>query len=102
MIKPIATRHEKKLLKFRKLQQKSDIKSRIQVSKNTIHRFSSYTYNSINTELELFYQNVIRNISHIPEQNVAHVKIKLRNTCENYCKIKIPFKYREIIQKVIK
>ena len=87
-----------------------DIKSRIQVSKNTIHNFSSYTlsddaiialnygldqhipytinYNSINTEFELFYQNILRNISHIPEQNATHVKTKLQNTCKKYCIIK--------------
>ena len=42
-IKWMAKRHEKKLSKFRKHQQKSDIKCRIQVSKNAIHNFSSYT-----------------------------------------------------------
>ena len=42
-IKLIAKRHEKKLSKFRKRQQKSDIKNRIQVSKNIIHNFSSHT-----------------------------------------------------------
>ena len=119
-IKSIARRHEKKLSKFRKHQQKSDIKCRIEVSKNAVHDFSSYTssddkimalnygldqhipytvnYNSINTEFELFYQNILHDISHIPEQNLAHVKTKLRNTCEKYCKIKIPFKYNEVIK----
>ena len=113
----------KKLLKFRKHQQKSDIKSRVQVSKNTIYNFSSYTlsddeimalnygldqhipytisYNSINTEFEVVYQNILRHISHIPEQNLANVKKKSRNTCEKYCKIKVPFKYKEVIKKVI-
>ena len=84
--------------KFIKHLQKSDIKRSIQVSKNTIHNFLLYTlsddeimalnyeldqhkpytvnYNSINTEFEVFYQNILRNISHIPEQNLAHVKTK--------------------------
>ena len=110
----------KKLLKFRKHQQKSDIKSRVQVSKNTIYNFSSYTlsddeimalnygldqyisntinYNSINTEFEVIYQNVLCYISHIPEQNLANVKIKLRNACKKYCKIKVPFKYKDVIK----
>ena len=121
-IKSIAKRHEKKLSKFKKRQQKSDIKNRIQVSKNTIQNFSSYTlsddeimalnygldqhipytvnYNSINTEFELFYQNILRDTSHIPEQNLAHVKTKLRSTCEKYCKIKVPFKRKEVIKKL--
>ena len=98
-IKLITKRHEKKLSKFRKRQQKSDIKNPIQVSKNSMHNFSSYTlsddeimvlnygldqhipytvnYNSINTEFKLFYQNILCDISHIPEQNLAHVKTKL-------------------------
>ena len=42
-IKSIAKRYEKKLSKFRKRQQMSDIKSCIQVSKNAKHNFSSYT-----------------------------------------------------------
>ena len=76
-IKSVAKRHEKKLSNFRKRQQKSDIKSGIQASKNTIRNFSSYSLsddeimvldhgldqhipgtvncNSINTESELFY-----------------------------------------------
>ena len=121
-IKLIAKHHEKKLSKFRKRQQKSDIKNRIQVSKNTIHNFLSYTlsddeimalnygldqhipytvnYNSISTEFELFYQNILRDNSHIPEQNLAHAKTKLRSTCEKYCKIKVPFKYKEVIKKL--
>ena len=110
----------KKLLKSRKHQQKSDIKSRAQVSKNTIDNFSSYTlsvdefmalnnrldqhipytiyYNSINTEFERSYQNISCNIFHIPEQDLTHVKTKLRNTCEKYCKIKVPFKCKEVIK----
>ena len=113
----------KKLSKYRKHQQKSDIKSRVQVSKNTIYTFSSYklsddeimalnygldqhipytiNYNSINTEFDVIYQNVLCYISHIPEQNLAHVKTKLRNTCEKYCKIKVLFKCKEVIKKVI-
>ena len=112
-IKSTAKRHERKLSKFRKHQQKSDIKRRIEISKNVIHNFLSYTlsedeimalnygldqhipcrvsYNSINTDFEL---------SHIPEQTLAHVKTKFRNTCEKYCKIKIPFKYKEVLKKI--
>ena len=41
--KLIAKRHEKESSRFRKRNQKSDIKSRIQVSKNTIHKFSPHT-----------------------------------------------------------
>ena len=57
-------------------------------------------YNSINTEFELFYQNILQEVSHIPEQNLSHVKTKLRYTCEINSKIKIPFKYREVIKNL--
>ena len=83
--KSIAKLHEKKLSKFKKRHQRSDIKSHMQVSKNIIHNFSSNTlsddkilarygldqhipytvsYNSINTVFDLFYQSIIRDISH--------------------------------------
>ena len=52
--------------------------------------------------LELFYQNILHDISHVPEQTLEHVKTKLRNTCEKYCQTKIPFKYKEFIKKDIK
>ena len=42
-IKSIAKPNERELPKFRKLQQKSDIKLRIKVGKNVIHNFSSST-----------------------------------------------------------
>ena len=29
-----------------------------------------------------------------------YIKTKLRSTCEKYCKIKVLFKYREVIKKV--
>ena len=41
------------------------------------HIQNTVSYNSIKTEFELFYQNILRDISHIPEQTLAHVKIKL-------------------------
>ena len=31
---------------------------------------------------------------------MAHVKTKLGNTCKKYCKIKIPFKHKEVIKKL--
>ena len=31
---------------------------------------------------------------------MAHVKTKPGNTCKKYCKIKIPFKHKEVIKKL--
>ena len=59
------------------------------------------SYSFINTYFELFYQNNLRDISHILEQNLAYQETKLRNTCEKYCKIKVFFKQKEVIQKLL-
>ena len=34
----------------------------------------------------------------IPENKLQQVKAKLRNTCERYCNIKVPYKQRQIIE----
>ena len=54
---------------------------------------------AINTEFDQFYQRLFHDISHIPEVDLAHIKAKLRNTCEKYSKIKVSYKYREIDKK---
>ena len=37
---------------------------------------------AINTEFEQFYQRLLHDTSHIPEEDLAHIKTKLRNTCQ--------------------
>ena len=88
--KVIGIHHSKKLLKFQQSQKQQ---------KKTINNFSLYnfskdeydalscglyqhilgnvTYNKINTEFELFYQNIVRDISHLPEHNIDRRKTKL-------------------------
>ena len=39
---------------------------------------------------------------HIPEDHLAHIKTKLRNTCERYSKIRVPYKYRKIVEALSK
>ena len=58
--------------------------------------------NAINTEFEQFYQRLLYGISHIPEEDLAHIKTKLRNTCEKYSKIRVPYKYRKIVKTLSK
>lgn len=36
------------------------------------------TQNEINTETELLYQNIIRDVSNLPEHNIDRIKTKLR------------------------
>ena len=57
---------------------------------------------AINTEFEQFYQRLLHDISHIPEEDLAHIKTKLPNTCKKYSEIRVPNKYRKIVETLSK
>ena len=44
----------------------------------------------------------MRDISNIPENEPSRTKTKLWNTCEKYCNVKVPYKYRDIVSKLSK
>ena len=111
--KSIRLRHNKKLIKFRKSQQKCN-KSTTQTElvRNIVYNFSSYALshqelnvlsygldhhiptkanrNAVSAEFEHFFQNLLKDISNIPKSKLAQIKTKLRNSCEKYCSVKIP------------
>ena len=58
--------------------------------------------NTIVTEFELFFQDLLRDISNIPECQLSKIKTKLRNTCEKYSKVKFPYKHRKIVLELSK
>ena len=39
-------------------------------------------------------------MSHIPENYLSSLKTKLRNSCEKYRKIRVPYKYKKIIDQL--
>ena len=102
----ISFKHKKKLMNLRKKQQEHNKRAAVYVPKEVVHTFSSYklskeehealsysldyhiplkvTRNSLNTEFEMFFQNLLNDISVIPEENLARIKMKLRSTCEKY------------------
>ena len=117
-LKNISKRHENKLFNLHKQQQfnqRNNEKGNNYI-KSTVHNFSSYQLsddeltalscgldrhipnklnrNRIHTEFEQFYQNSIKDISHIPDDNLTHLKTKLRSTCERYRKIHISYKIK--------
>ena len=55
--------------------------------------------NMIYTEFEVFYQGLLKDNGNIPETELQLIKTKLGNTCDKYTKIKVPYKYRKIINK---
>ena len=66
------------------------------------HIATNINKNAIFTEFEQFFQNLLRDISHIPENDLSRIKTKLRNTCEKYCNAEVPYKYRDIVSKLSK
>ena len=57
---------------------------------------------NIATEFKYFYQNLLNDISHIPEGQLSQVKTKLRDACEKYCRMKIRYKHRKTIKNLSK
>ena len=58
--------------------------------------------NTINTESESFFQNVLNDISNIPEETLTNIKTKLRSSCEKYYNKKTPYKYKKVISNLSK
>ena len=57
---------------------------------------------TIYNEFEVFFRGLLKDTGNIPETELQLIKTKLRNTCEKYTKIKVPCKYREIINELRK
>ena len=51
---------------------------------------------AVEVESAQFYQGLLRNLSHIPENELTSLKTKLRSTCEKYSKINVPPKYKKV------
>ena len=51
--------------------------------------------NTINTEFQLFLQNILNGISKIPEETLTNIKTELRFSCEKDCNKKTPSKYKK-------
>ena len=106
--KSIRLRHNKRLIKFRKSQQKyNKSTTQTELVRNIVHNFLSYALsqkelnalsfgldhhiptksnrNAVPAEFKHFSQNLLKDISNIPESKLAKIKTKLRNSCEKYC-----------------
>ena len=58
--------------------------------------------NTITIEFELVSRPYWPNISNIPENELSKIKTKLENTCENYSKVKVPYRHRKIVSELSK
>ena len=50
----------------------------------------------------MFFQNLLNDISAVPEENLRRIKTKLRLTCEKYHQVKPYFKYNQVIENLSK
>ena len=57
---------------------------------------------AINTEFEQFYQRLLHDISCSQEKDIERIKTNLRTTCVKYSKIRVPYKYRKIVETLPK
>ena len=56
--------------------------------------------NNIKTGFESFFQNLLYDLSDMQEKEISKVKTKIRNTCEKYCHVKVPYKQKKIISNL--
>ena len=66
------------------------------------HIPSRINANMIYTEFDILYQCLLKKIGNITETELQLIKTKLQNTCEKYTKIKVPYKYRKIVNELWK
>ena len=62
------------------------------------HIPNQFSYNTTETEFEMFYQNIFPNLSHIPDNQLAELKSKLRNARDKYYNIEVQYKYQKIVK----
>ena len=55
---------------------------------------------NLRADFESFYQNLLKNISPMTDEDKQRIKAKISQTFDNYSKIKVPFKQRQIIQRL--
>ena len=54
----------------------------------------------VEVEFEQFYQSFLKRMQHLPDEEISRIKLKLLNTCQQYCSIKVPYKYRQVIRNL--
>ena len=121
-IEKVHTKKVKNLHKQQQINQSSNekvnnyIKSTVQLSSyqlsdDEITAFSYGLYHHIpnklnchriHTEFEQLHQNLVKDISHIPDDNFTRLKTKLRSTCERHSRIHVSHKYKTIVDSLSK
>ena len=56
--------------------------------------------NAIYTEFEVFYQSLLKDVPNIVENELRQITTNLRDTCDKYTKINVPYKYRKVVKEL--
>ena len=56
--------------------------------------------NIIDTEFELYFQSKNCHVNDIADNKISHLKTKLRNICDRYNHIRVPYKFQKITEKL--
>ena len=122
-VKATTTRHLNKLSNLRnKRSTYSSNSNHISFIKNTVCNMWSYPLNEdkynalafgldqhiptrtnnniVDTEFELYFRSINRYRNDIPDSKISHLKTKLRNICDRYNRIRVPYKFRRIVEKL--
>ena len=119
----VTKRHGKRLIKLRK-DKRLTFGENIKYICHTVHNSSSYqlsfkeeealsfgldehipsvcNHNKLFTEFEMFYQNILKDISHLNNDIITRLKTKLRHTCNKYSRVsyKVSYKYCNVINNL--
>ena len=60
-------------------------------------KYSNYR---IYTDFEKFCQRILKDILHIPQNNLSCLKTKHQNICKKYSKVHITYKYKKVIDQL--
>ena len=58
--------------------------------------------NRVKAEFEMLYEDILKQAHHLNNEEKDVLKSKVRRICENYANIKVPYKYKECIEKLYK
>ena len=115
--------HNRKIEHLRKLQS-NYTRPKVRIISNIIHNFSRYhltpqeeyalsfsldqhvptkvNENKLKTEFESFFYHIQKYNSNLDKQIQDELKTKIKRTCENYSKVKVPYKFQHVIDNLSK
>ena len=65
-----------------------------------VHTSSVCNWDKLFTEFKMFYQNILKDIPHLNNDVITRLKTKLRHICDKYSRVKVPYRYRHVINNL--